>query len=204
MKGAFLKVPSNGLHGHGLALIHDLPASIVVFLVALPVCMGIAIAFGAPPAMGLITDSIVGIVGLLAGCPLHVSGPTNLLTGVMVGIGLAIAKLGYTTQNLEVGWIYKRETDSMHLEVMGIATFVSQPRLATSLEKCRRACESGSTSSRCAISIMCVCIFWNRGKMPHESNGAHVIVDCEELKARSYQGRRRQRATLSQAAKRRR
>jgi MFS superfamily sulfate permease-like transporter len=51
-------------------------ASIVVFLVALPLCMGIAIASGAPPAMGLITGIIGGIVaGSLSGCPLQVSGP---------------------------------------------------------------------------------------------------------------------------------
>ena len=41
---------------------HDAPASVVVFLVALPLCMGIAIASGAPPAAGLLT----GIVGGLA------------------------------------------------------------------------------------------------------------------------------------------
>lgn len=54
----------------------DFPASIVVFLVALPLCMGIAIASGVDPARGLITGIIGGIVvGFLAGCPLQVSGP---------------------------------------------------------------------------------------------------------------------------------
>ncbi|EGY00842.1 sulphate transporter [Nitrospirillum viridazoti Y2] len=57
-------------------LARDLPASIVVFLVAMPLCMGIAIASGAPPEKGLITGIIGGIVvGLLAGSPLQVSGP---------------------------------------------------------------------------------------------------------------------------------
>src|SRR4051812_43458810 len=52
------------------------PASIVVFLVAMPLCMGIAIASGVPPEKGLITGIIGGIVvGLLAGSPLQVSGP---------------------------------------------------------------------------------------------------------------------------------
>jgi MFS superfamily sulfate permease-like transporter len=51
-------------------------SSVVVFLVALPLCMGIAIASGAPPVAGLITGVIGGIVvGLLSGSPLLVSGP---------------------------------------------------------------------------------------------------------------------------------
>jgi MFS superfamily sulfate permease-like transporter len=59
---------------------HDLLASVVVFLVALPLCMGIAIASGVPPekaaAVGIITGIVGGVVvGLLAGSPLQVSGP---------------------------------------------------------------------------------------------------------------------------------
>ncbi len=51
-------------------------ASIVVFLVAMPLCMGIAIASGVPAEKGLVTGIIGGIVvGLLAGSPLQVSGP---------------------------------------------------------------------------------------------------------------------------------
>jgi MFS superfamily sulfate permease-like transporter len=61
--------------------ISDLPASFVVFLVALPLCMGIAIASGVPPALGLVTGIIGGVVtGLLAGAPLQVSGPAAGLT----------------------------------------------------------------------------------------------------------------------------
>ncbi|WP_395331156.1 SulP family inorganic anion transporter [Novosphingobium sp. BL-8H] len=54
----------------------DFTASIVVFLVAMPLCMGIAIASGVPPEKGLVTGIIGGlVVGLLAGSPLQVSGP---------------------------------------------------------------------------------------------------------------------------------
>ncbi len=54
----------------------DLLASVVVFLVALPLCMGVAIASGMPPASGLITGIIGGlVVGVIAGSPLQVSGP---------------------------------------------------------------------------------------------------------------------------------
>ncbi|NIU62814.1 MAG: SulP family inorganic anion transporter [Pseudomonas stutzeri] len=59
----------------------DLMASVVVFLVALPLCMGIAIASGVPPATGLITGIVGGlVVGWLAGAPLQVSGPAAGLT----------------------------------------------------------------------------------------------------------------------------
>src|SRR6187402_395252 len=56
--------------------IRDFTASIVVFLVAMPLCMGIAVASGVPPEKGLITGIIGGIVvGFFAGSPLQVSGP---------------------------------------------------------------------------------------------------------------------------------
>lgn len=56
--------------------VSDFTASIVVFLVAMPLCMGIAIASGVPAEMGLISGIIGGIVvGSLAGSPLQVSGP---------------------------------------------------------------------------------------------------------------------------------
>jgi MFS superfamily sulfate permease-like transporter len=59
----------------------DVVSSIVVFLVALPLCMGIAIASGVPPAAGLITGIIGGLVaGALSGAPLQVSGPAAGLT----------------------------------------------------------------------------------------------------------------------------
>ena len=54
----------------------ELLASVVVFLVALPLCMGIAIASGVPPALGLITGMIGGlVVGSMGGSSLLVSGP---------------------------------------------------------------------------------------------------------------------------------
>lgn len=57
-------------------LARDLPASFVVFLIAVPLGLGIAVASGAPPELGLITGIVGGIlVGCLAGSPLQVSGP---------------------------------------------------------------------------------------------------------------------------------
>lgn len=62
----------------------DIMPSIVVFLVALPLCMGISIASGVPVAAGLVTGIVGGIVvGMLAGAPLQVSGPAAGLTVVV-------------------------------------------------------------------------------------------------------------------------
>ncbi|MBK9166132.1 MAG: SulP family inorganic anion transporter [Bryobacterales bacterium] len=64
-----------------ISIAREILASFVVFLVALPLCMGIAIASGVPPAAGLISGIIGGlVVGFLAGSPLQVSGPAAGLT----------------------------------------------------------------------------------------------------------------------------
>lgn len=71
-------------------LARDVPASIVVFLVAMPLCMGIAIASGVSVEKGLMTGIIGGIVvGLLAGSPLQVSGPAA---------GLAVIVFEFVTE----------------------------------------------------------------------------------------------------------
>ncbi|MEY4576277.1 MAG: hypothetical protein RL701_980, partial [Pseudomonadota bacterium] len=65
----------------------DVSASFVVFLVALPLCMGIAIASGMPASTGLITSIVGGVfVGLISGSPLQVSGPAAGLTVVVWNI----------------------------------------------------------------------------------------------------------------------
>ena len=70
----------------------DFLASIVVFFVALPLCMGVALASGAPIAAGLITGIVGGLVaGSLAGCPLQVSGPAAGLTVIVYEV---IQRLG--------------------------------------------------------------------------------------------------------------
>ncbi|WP_121011119.1 SulP family inorganic anion transporter [Saccharothrix australiensis] len=59
----------------------DVGASLVVFLVALPLCVGIAVASGVPAELGIITGIVGGIVvGLLPGSSLQVSGPAAGLT----------------------------------------------------------------------------------------------------------------------------
>lgn len=68
-----MSTTSTGFFSH---LNKDLPASVVVFLVALPLCLGIALASGAPPLAGIIAGIIGGtVVALISGSPLGVSGP---------------------------------------------------------------------------------------------------------------------------------
>lgn len=70
----------------------DLPSGLVVFLVALPLCLGIAIASGATPFSGIIAGIIGGLViGTLSNSPLSVSGPAaglaTLVAGAIVSLG---------------------------------------------------------------------------------------------------------------------
>ncbi|MEX0967219.1 MAG: SulP family inorganic anion transporter [Bacteroidia bacterium] len=71
---------------------YDLPASIVVFLVAMPLCLGIALASGAPLFSGIIAGIVGGVlVSLLSNSPLGVSGPA---AGLAVIVLSSIQELG--------------------------------------------------------------------------------------------------------------
>lgn len=73
-------------------LSHDLPAGVVVFLVALPLCLGIALASGVPLLAGIVSGVIGGlVVATLSGSQLSVSGPA---AGLVVIVVDAIATLG--------------------------------------------------------------------------------------------------------------
>lgn len=70
----------------------DVVAGIVVFLVALPLCLGIAIASGMPPLSGLVAGICGGIlVPLISKAPLSVSGPAAGLTSIVL---MELGKLG--------------------------------------------------------------------------------------------------------------
>jgi carbonic anhydrase len=64
----------------------DVPASVVVFLIAIPLSLGIAAATGAPLLAGLVAAVVGGVVaGALGGAPLQVSGPAAGLTVIVAG-----------------------------------------------------------------------------------------------------------------------
>ena len=71
---------------------HDLSAGLTVFLVALPLCLGVALASGAPLYSGILSGIIGGIVvGVLSGSYLAVSGPaaglTTLVSASIISLG---------------------------------------------------------------------------------------------------------------------
>jgi len=75
-----------------LWLKYDLPAGVSVFLVALPLCLGIALASGAPLYAGLLSGIIGGIlVSIISGSQLAVSGPaaglTTLVSASIISLG---------------------------------------------------------------------------------------------------------------------
>jgi MFS superfamily sulfate permease-like transporter len=68
----------------------DIPSGIVVFFVALPLCLGVALASGAPPFAGIITGIVGGIVtGIFSGSQLGVSGPAAGLTTIVAAAVMA-------------------------------------------------------------------------------------------------------------------
>jgi hypothetical protein len=73
-------------------LSRDLTAGLIVFLVALPLCLGVALASGAPPLAGLIAGVVGGVlVGVLSGSHTSVNGPA---TGLATIVAAQIASLG--------------------------------------------------------------------------------------------------------------
>lgn len=120
----------------------DFLASIVVFLVALPLCLGIAIASGAPPALGLITGIVGGlVVGSMAGSPLQVSGPAAGMAVlvyqlvqdhglIMLGVvGLIAGALQLLAGVLKLGqWFRAISPSVIHgmLAGIGVLIFASQ------------------------------------------------------------------------------
>jgi MFS superfamily sulfate permease-like transporter len=114
----------------------------------------------------------------------------NLLTGVVFGLALALAKLLYTTQNLEAFFAHDSVTGKLTLHLQGIATFVSLPRLAGTLETTPPYAEImvDSTSLR-HIDHACVNLLQN-WQLQHEASHGKIIVDWDKMRGASYAGRR--------------
>jgi len=118
---------------------------------------------------------------------------TNLLTGVLLGVTLAIAKLLYTTQNLESYFVQDPDTDQVTVHLQGIATFVSLPRLAATLEQVPPlAAAQVQFESLRHIDHACLNFIesWQR---QYESTGGKVDLNWGKLWGLSYQTRKKPR-----------
>jgi MFS superfamily sulfate permease-like transporter len=113
----------------------------------------------------------------------------NLLTGVIFGLCLALAKLLYTTQNLETFFSRDAAAGKLTLHLQGIATFVSLPRLAAVLETAPPFAEiSIDSSSLRHIDHACLNLLQN-WQLQHEANHGRVLVDWDKMRGASYAGR---------------
>jgi len=131
----------------------DFLASIVVFLVALPLCMGVAIASGAPPALGLITGIVGGlVVGSIAGSPLQVSGPAAGMAVlvyqlvqehglIMLGVvGLIAGALQLLAGVFKLGqWFRAISPSVIHGMLAGIGVLIFASQLHVMLDDAPRA-----------------------------------------------------------------
>jgi MFS superfamily sulfate permease-like transporter len=188
----------------------DLSASFLVFLVALPLCLGIAIASGAPPARGIVTGIIGGILaGTLAGSPLSVSGPAAGLTTLvfelisqhgLVALGPIVLLAGAFQVLAGFARIggYVRSMPPAIVEGMlaaiGMILVASQahvivgtaasPGFIANIEHVPNALQNGNFSAFCIgfITIMIVLV-WERVKLGRFSDvpGPLVAVVCATL-----------------------
>lgn len=93
-------VPKDWIPGLVENIRFDLPAGFILFLIALPLSLGIAIASGAPPIAGVITAVIGGVIGaLVSGSHITINGPAAGLIAIVYG---AVTGLGLDTATGEV------------------------------------------------------------------------------------------------------
>jgi len=103
----------------------DILASLVVFLVALPLCIGIAVAVGVSPARALLTGIIGGlVVGFFAGSPLQVSGPAAGLFVIVADL-LAKGRESFASKIVEGQTLVEGEAVAYSLMVLGTSVFLA-------------------------------------------------------------------------------
>ena len=121
----------NGTSGPFAYFKNDLLSSVVVFLVALPLCIGIAVAVGVSPARALITGIIGGlVVGMFSGSPLQVSGPAAGLFVIVADVIFTnrdkyLASLGDATGAEEAAMVHALAALGCAVVLAGIMQLVA-------------------------------------------------------------------------------
>lgn len=155
----------------------DLPAGLVVFLVALPLCLGIALASGAPLFSGIIAGIIGGIiVAFASGSALSVSGPAAGLTVIVLNgittlgyydhflVAVAIAGilqiiLGYLKAGV-IGYYFPSSVIKGMLAAIGIILIIKQIPVAIGVNKTANISYHYGSIFIAAISIAII-LFWD-------------------------------------------
>ena len=107
---------------------------------------------------------------------------TDLLTGVLVGIGLSVVKLLYTFSHLVIHT--EERGDKVHLRLEGAATFMRLPSLAKTLERVPRACELHvDIKGVDYIDHACLDLLMS-WQQQHEDLGGKLFIDWGELHAK--------------------
>ena len=170
-----LNKPSQGLSFNFLK--EDLPAGLVVFLVALPLCLGIALASGAPLFSGIIAGIIGGIVVAFAsGSALSVSGPAAGLTVIVLNgittlgaydqflVAVVIAGmlqiiLGYLKAGV-IGYYFPSSVIKGMLAAIGIILILKQAPIAIGYNKAAALTYHFGSIIIAGISIAII-LFWD-------------------------------------------
>lgn len=148
--------------------------SVVVFLVTLPLCVGIAIVSGAPLAVGLITGIVGGLV------------VADLLMGMIVGVVFATAKLLDMFANPDVELEVDHQNNKAVLSLTGAATFARLPILATKLENVPSGSELHVDFQHLdSIDDACLDLLVNWGRQ-HSSTNGRLVIDWESLHAKFH------------------
>ncbi|MFZ4103290.1 MAG: SulP family inorganic anion transporter [Sediminibacterium sp.] len=169
-----LNKPTQGLSFKYLK--EDLPAGLVVFLVALPLCLGIALASGAPLFSGIIAGIVGGIiVAFASGSALSVSGPAAGLTVIVLnGIttlgaydhflvavviaGILQIVLGYLKAGV-IGYYFPSSVIKGMLAAIGIILILKQAPIAIGYSKANSISYHFGSIIIASISIAII-LFW--------------------------------------------
>jgi MFS superfamily sulfate permease-like transporter len=114
---------------------------------------------------------------------------TNLLEGVLIGLGLSVLKLLQAFSHLEIKWDEDIISNRVHIHLQGAATLIRLPMLAAALEEIRPGAEVHIHFEHLDyIDHACLDLLssWER---QHETTGGSLIIEWEELSSKFHQRR---------------